>query len=340
MKKIAAVLMMALALSLPTFAEGSKEVKTAEPTNEFEKATIKFGTASAEATVLVTAMRSFADKVSTRTNGQVTIQIFPSSQLGNPTEIIRSTQMGAVDMCIAQPASVASMGVKEMGVLVLPYIFKSFDQRMNVLFGPIGNDLLDKVSTSNNQLKGFGYYPDGARSFFTVKGKAIRSLSDMKGMKLRVQPMPMDTDMAVALGASPTPIAFAELYSAMQSGVVDGAEQPVTSYYAGKYYEVSKYLTLDEHTYNTTVVLFSDISWKKRSPQVQKILTDSWNETIIEFKGAIQQGEVEALAKVKEAGIEVIQLNDRAQWVEAMKPVYTKHGVGLETWISKIQATK
>jgi len=290
--------------------------------------------------VLVKAMRAFAGKVAARTDGQVEVQIFPSSQLGNPTEIIRSTQMGAVDMCIAQPASLASMGVKEMGVLVLPYIFKGFDQRMNVLFGPIGNELLDKVTNGNVQLKGFGYYPDGARSFFTVKNKPIRSLSDIKGMKLRVQPMPMDADMAVALGASPTPIAFAELYSALQSGVVDGAEQPVTSYYAGKYHEVSSFLTLDEHTYNTTVVLFSDISWKKRSPQLQKILTDSWNETILEFKNAIMQGEEEALAKVKEAGVEVIKLNDRPKWEEAMKPVYAKHGAGLESWISRIQATK
>lgn len=331
---------LALALGMNALAEGSKDQATPAGPTVFEKATLKFGTASAESTVIVQAMRAFAEEVSTKTGGQVQIQVFPSSQLGNPTEIIRSTQMGAVDMCLSQPASLASMGVKEVGVLVLPYIFKSFDQRMAVLFGPIGSELLDKVTNGNLQLKGFGFYPDGARNFFTVKGKPIRSLEDMKGMKLRVQPAPIDADMAVALGASPTPIAFAELYSALQAGVVDGAEQPVTSYYSGKYHEVSKFLTLDEHTYNTTVVIFSELSWKKLSPQVQKILTDSWNWTILNFKATILRGEVDALAKVKEAGIEIITLNDRQKWEDAMKPVYAKHGAGLESWISRIQAAK
>jgi tripartite ATP-independent transporter DctP family solute receptor len=283
-------------------------------------------------------MRAFAEKVLTKTGGQVTVEVFPSSQLGNPTEIIRSTQMGAVDMCMAQPASMASMGAKELGVLVLPYIFKSYDQRMNVLFGPIGRELLDKISTGNMQLKGFGYFPDGARNFFTVKGKPIRTIEDVKGMKLRVQPLPLDTDMALALGASPTPIAFAELYSALQAGVVDGAEQPVTSYYAGKYHEVSSFLTLDEHTYNTLVILFSELSWKKRTPQLQKILTESWDEAILEFKNVILKGEEEALVKIAAAGIEVIRPADRQKWIDAMKPVYTKHAVGLESLIGRIQA--
>jgi tripartite ATP-independent transporter DctP family solute receptor len=320
------------------FASGAKEAPAAGPAG-FEKATLKFGTTSAEPTVIVKTMRAFAAKVLEKTGGQVTVEIFPSSQLGNATEIIRSTQMGAVDMCMAQPASLASMGAKELGVLVLPYIFKSYDQRMNVLFGPIGRELLDKIGSSNIQLKGFGYFPDGARNFFTVKGKAIRSIEDVKGMKLRVQPLPLDTDMAIALGASPTPIAFAELYAALQAGVVDGAEQPVTSYFAGKYHEVSSFLTLDEHTYNTLIILFSDLSWKKRTPALQKVLTESWDAAVMESKSAILKGEEDALVKIAAAGIEVIRPADRQKWIDAMKPVYTKHAVGLESLISRIQST-
>lgn len=323
------------------FAGGAKESPaSSQSTTAFEKAKLRFGTASAEGTVIVKTMRAFAEKVSQRTNGQVAVEVYPSSQLGNPNEIIRSTQMGAVDMCMSQPAALSGMGVKELKVLVLPYIFKSYDQRMKVLFGPVGKELLEKISTSNLQLVGLGYFPDGARSFFTVKGKPIRSLADVKGMKLRVQPQDLDTDMALALGASPTPTAFAELYAALKSGVVDGAEQPVTSYYAGKYYEVSSFLTLDEHTYNTLVVLFSEISWKKRPPQLQKILRDSWEESVQEFKDVILKTEKEALEKITAAGIEIIQLTDREKWEEAMKPVYTKHGVGLESWISRIQGIK
>mgnify|MGYP003869181957 CR=1 FL=1 len=334
------IVLLALLMGTLVFAGGAKESSTPGTPATFEKAKLRFGTASAEGTVIVKTMRAFAEKVSQKTSGQVIVEVYPSSQLGNPNEIIRSVQMGAVDMCMAQPAALASMGVKELSVLVLPYIFKSYDQRMNVLFGPIGKELLAKISTSNLQLVGFGYFPDGARSFFTVKGKPIRSLADVKGMKLRVQPQDLDTDMAIALGASPTPIAFAELYAALKSGVVDGAEQPVTSYWAGKYHEVSSYLTLDEHTYNTLIILFSEISWKKRPPQLQKILMDSWDESVMEYKDVILKTEKEALEKITAAGIEIIRLTDREKWEEAMKPVYAKHGVGLESWISRIQATK
>ena len=336
--KVLVLLLMALC-ALPVFASGAKEAPAASAPAGFEKATMKFGTASAEPTLVVKTMRSFAKKVLDKTSGQVTVEIFPSSQLGNPTEITRSTQMGAVDMCVTQPATLSTMGTKDMAVLALPYLFKNFDQRLNVLFGPIGKELLDTVSSGKNQLVGFGYFPDGARNFFTVKDKPIRRFEDLKGMKLRVQPTPLDADMVLALGASPTPIAFSELYSALQTGVVDGAEQPVTSYYAGKYYEVSKYMTLDEHTYNTVVILFSELSWKKRTPQLQKVLTDSWEEAVKEAVPLILKGEEEALAKVTAAGVEVIKLTDKQKWMDAVKPLYAKHAVGLENWISRMQAT-
>lgn len=189
-------------------------------------------------------------------------------------------------------------------------------------------------------MKGFGYYPDGARSFFTVKGKPIRKIEDVKGMKLRVQALPMDTDMAVALGASPTPTATAEMYGALQTGLVDGAEQPIAAYYTNKFYEVSSFFTLDEHTYNTLVVLFSDISWKKRSPQLQTILTESWVEAVKEAKDKIVKTDEEYLVKIAEQGVEVIRLQDRPKWEDAMKPLYDKYGTGLATLIAKIQLTK
>lgn len=344
MKKMVCVsLLMAFALligTIPISAGGAVETEKVVQEEQFPKMTLRFGSTSAENTVIVSTMKKFAQKVSDKTNGQVTVMIFPASQLGGVPEMSRNAQLGALDMCMTQPANLADMGIKEMSTLVLPYIFKSYDQRWDILFGDVGSDLLDKVSEGGIKLKGFGYFPDGARNFFTVKGKPIRKIEDMKGLKLRVQPYALDTDMVIALGASPTPTAFSELYSALQTGLVDGAEQPIAGYYGGKYYEVTSYLTLDEHTYNTLIVLFSEIIWNKLSPQLQAVLIESWEEAVEEARSVVLQNEADILNKLTDYGIEVIKLTDREKWVAAMEKVYAKHAIGLENWIERFNAVE
>lgn len=334
------VLVMLLVCIAPLAAAGTTEVDSSAAAPAFKKTMLRFGTTSAENTLVVASMRTFAEKVLDRTDGQVVVQIFPASQLGDAAEIVKSVQMGAVDICMAQPASIASMGVKPMSVLSFPYIFKSFDHRLNVLFGEVGQELLDEISNGKINLRGFGYFPDGARSFFTAEGKPIRKFEDVKGLKLRVQPYDLDTDMVLAMGASPTPTAFAELYSALQSGVVDGGEQPIAGFYGNKLYEASGYFTLDEHTYNTLLVLFSELSWKKLSPELQALLTTAWNESIDEYKDDIISNEKELLDKIAASGTEIITLTDREKWMAAMDPIYAKYGVGLESWITKIRSVE
>ena len=321
-------------------AEAPAEAPVEAPAFEFEKATLRFGTASAEGSLIVDTMNDFAKRVAEKTAGNVTVEVFPASQLGSPKEMTQSLQLGALDMSMNQPGAMVDMGIKEMSVIVLPYIFRDFEHRWNVLESEIGTSLLEKVDAGNIGLKGFGYFKDGARNFFTAKNKPIRKLEDIKGMKLRVQPQEMDSDMTVALGASPTPTAFAELYSAIQSGVVDGAEQPAAGYYNGKFHEVTEYFTLDEHTYNTLVVLFSELSWNKLQPEVQQVLSESWAEAAEISKSRVVEDEKEILVKLEAEGVEVIRLTDRDKWVEAMKPVYDKHGAGFEELIATIQQMK
>lgn len=334
------VMILMLACIMPLTAAGTAEESSGTVAPAFKKTTLRFGTTSAESTLVVATMRAFAEKVLERTDDQVVVQIFPASQLGDAAEIVKSAQMGAVDICMAQPASIAGMGVKPMSVLSLPYIFKSFDQRLNVLYGDVGQGLLDEISNGKINLRGFGYFPDGARSFFTAEGKPIRKFEDVKGMKLRVQPYDLDTDMVLAMGASPTPTAFAELYSALQSGVVDGGEQPIAGFYGNKLYEVSGYFTLDEHTYNTLVILFSEISWNKLSPELQTLLTQAWKESVTEFKDKIIANEKDLLDEIAATGTEIIELQDREKWMAAMDPIYAKYGVGVESWIEKIRSVE
>jgi len=335
MKKVLILVMAILLFMLPVFAAGTSEAKPAQ-----KEIKLRFGTTSGESTVVVKTMRDFSEIVSKKTDGNITVEVFPASQLGSVDEMAQNAQMGAIDMCMTQPARLAAMGVKEMSVLVLPYIFSGYEQRWNVIFGGIGQELLDKVTSNGNKLVGFGYFPDGARNFFTVKNKPIRKLADVKGMKLRVQATEMDNDMCIALGASPTPTASSEMYSSIQSGIVDGAEQPIANFYASKFYEVSSFLTLDEHTYNTLVVLFSEITWNKLDAEQRNILTASWNEAVAENKKVILDTEASYLSKMKDVGVEVITLTDHDAWVKAMEPVYAKHGKGFEDLIARIRAVK
>lgn len=338
----------------PTAAQPSDKVTEAaaqerqdEPSNaaangghEFKPMTLRFGTTSAEGTMVVSTMKEFAAKVSDATGGKVEIQIFPASQLGNVSEMTEQAQMGALDMCMNQPANISDMGIERMGVLGLPYLFTSYEQRWNVLFGDIGDGLLEDITNSDIQLIGLGYYPDGARNFFTVDKKPIRKLEDVKGMKLRVQSFKVDNDMAIALGASPTPTSSSEMYSAIQSGIVDGAEQPVAAYYNSKFYEVSKYMTLDEHTYNTLVIVFSKSIWDTMEPQLQSVLTDSWKEAVTEAKPEILKAEKEYLTKIADAGVEIIELTDKEKWAAAMDTVYKDNAANLTDLVESIKAVK
>jgi tripartite ATP-independent transporter DctP family solute receptor len=339
------VVVLLLACSFSLFAGGGSQQQAADPGSGssgpvYPSTVLRWGTTSAEGTVVVDTMRDFAKRVAEATGGNVKVEIFPASQLGGPRELIQSTQMGALDMSMSQPAMLGDLGVKEMPILVLPYVFSSFDQRWNVLSGTIGQELLGKVSGGGIRLRGFGYFLDGARSFFTVAGKPIRKFEDAKGMKLRVQATELDNDMAIALGASPTPTSSAEMYPAMQSKIVDGAEQPLAAYYNNKFYEVSKYFTMDEHYYNTLIIIFSEISWNRLNEDTKKVLNDSWKQSFDASKDKIVANEQEMLKKIAAEGVEIITLPDREKWVNAMQPLYAKYAVAYMDLVGRIQSAK
>ena len=177
MKKLFAVV-LTLALMLTAFAAVA----------EFEPMTMRFGTTSGESTMYVQYFKKFAEKVSAATDGAVTIEVYPGSVLGTSLEMLQSTQLGALDIVVVQPAACADLGVKDMGVLSLPYLFSNYDHYYRVLTGEIGEKLLQSVTDAGIGLVGFGYYPDGARHYFTTeKGGAIRSVEEIRGKKLRIQ---------------------------------------------------------------------------------------------------------------------------------------------------------
>ncbi|MBD3387254.1 DctP family TRAP transporter solute-binding subunit [candidate division KSB1 bacterium] len=249
------------------------------------------------------AMLFMADKAAEKSNGKMTIDVYPSEQLGNEKEMLEQLQMGSVAMTKVS-SSVLESFVDEMRVFALPYLFRDDEHKWQVFNGPIGQQLLDTGKSKG--LKGLVYYDAGARSFYTVD-KPIQHPDDLKGLKIRTQQSPMAMKLIQTLGGSATPISWGELYTSLQQGVVDGAENNPPSLYTARHYEVCKHYSLDKHTMVPDVVVISTVVWKKLKPELQQILIQSAKASVpyqIELWNAFVD---ECMRKMKEQGLQVYQ---------------------------------
>lgn len=310
----------------------------AEPEVEYNEITLKFGTSSGDTSLTAITFNEWGSRVSEATGGKVKVDVYTSSVLGNNTEMTQGAQMGTIDFVVIQPAGIADMGAKKMNLLSLPYLFEDYDQYYNTLFSEIGDELLQDVTDSVEGLIGFSYLPDGGRDYFT-NGKVITCIDDIKGLKLRVQSYAIDSSTAEAIGFSSTPTDFSELYSAMQTGVVDGAEQPLSGIDGNALYEVADNLTLDAHTYNIPVLIVSEKTWNSLNEATQQLLHDKWIETVEEYyRPQLADYEAGLLEKFQEHGMTVHEITDREKWVEAVQPVWEEYGAGLEDLIAAVQS--
>lgn len=320
----------------PAETQAAAEAEAADP--EYTEITLKFGTSSAENSLTAQAFMDWGKRLEAATDGKVKVDVYCSSVLGNNTEMIQGAQMGTIDVVVIQPSGLADMGASKMNVLVLPYLFGSYDQYFQTLYGEIGSELLQDVTDNVPGLIGFSYLADGGRCYFN-NGKPITTIDDIKGMKLRIQTYAIDSSTAEAIGFSATPTAIGELYSALDTGVVDGAEQPLSAIDGRAFYEVADYLVLDNHTYNIPTLVVSEATWNKVSADTQALLHEKWDETINEFfVPGLADYEAGLLEKFKAGGMEIVELTDYDKWVEAVEPVWAEYGAGLESYIEAIQA--
>ena len=321
-------------------AEAPAEAPTEAAGPEYNEITLKFGTSSAESSLTAQAFMKWGEFLKEATDGKVNVDVYCSSVLGNNTEMTQGAQMGTIDVVVIQPGGIADMGAAKMNLLGLPYLFENYDQYLHTLFGEVGEELLQDVTDNVQGLIGFSYLPDGGRCYFT-NGKPITCIDDMKGLKLRIQTYAVDAAAAEAIGFSATPTAFSELYSALQTGVVDGAEQPISAIDGNAFYEVCDNLTLDNHTYNIPVLLISEKTWNTLNDDTKAILKEMWNKTVDEwFVPQLSDYEAGLLKKFEEKGMTIHELTDYDKWVEAVQPVWAEYGAGLEDMIAAIQATK
>lgn len=242
-----------------------------------------------------------AERLAEKSAGELTLEIYPSGQLGSERQCLELLQIGSLGMTKVSAAVLENFAPK-MQVLSLPYLFRDREHNYRVLDSQVGKDLL--VQSERYWLRGLTFFDAGYRSFYAKE--PIRTPADLQNKKIRVQESVTAMNLVRALGGAPTPISWGELYTALQQGVVDGAENNPPSFYTSRHYEVCKYYTLNEHTAVPDVLLIGLTAWQRLSPQEQQWLQEAADEAKDYQRILWQQAEQEALDAVQAAGVEII----------------------------------
>ncbi len=285
----------------------------------------------------VEAVRHISKLLEERTKGRIKINVFHSAQLGNEKDTIEQTRFGVIDLNRINMAPFNNL-IPATNVPSLPFIFRSVEHMRKVMDGPIGDSILKEFE--KHDLVGLAFYDSGSRSFYNSK-RPINTPADMKGMKIRVQQSDMFVALVSALGANATPMAFGEVYSALQTGVIDGAENNWPSYESTKHFEVSKFYSLTEHSLSPEVLVMSKRSFDKLSKEDQEIMKAAAKESVAKMRELWDAREKASEAKVK-AGGAVINAVEKQLFIDAMKPVYDRFVTdpALKDLVAKIQAVK
>ena len=257
------------------------------------------------------AMVFMAERVAEKSNGTMRVDIYPSQQLGTERELLELLQIGSLAMTKVS-GSVMENFAPSYKVMSLPYMFRDDAHKFEIFEGDIGRELL--VQSEEFRLRGLTFYDAGSRSFYTIN-KPVHSPSDLDGLKIRVQESITSMKMVNTLGGSATPIAWGELYTALQQGVVDGAENNPPSFYTSRHYEIAKYYSLDEHTAVPDVLIMSTVVWNSLTPEQQNWVQEAANESAQEQKRLWREATEEAMREVQEAGVEIIR-PDKSTFVE------------------------
>ena len=288
----------------------------------------------------VVAVENLGKKLDAATNGRYSVQMYPSMQLGGEKEAIEQAQIGAIAFA---RVSVGALGpvIDDLNVFNLPYVFRNTTHMQHVIDGPIGQELLDKVTNSGKGLVGLCWMDAGARNFYNTK-KPIKTMADLKGMKVRVMGNPMFVEMANSMGGNGVAMGYDQVFSALQTGVVDGAENNPPSFVFDNHYQVAKYYTVDEHLIVPEMLVFSKKAWDAMSKEDQALLMKFAKEAQQEERKLWEVYEQQAMDKAKAAGIQIIQVSDadKKAFQDAVKPVWDKYGPKYEATVKRIQEVK
>lgn len=285
------------------------------------------------------AAYKFAEMVNEKTNGRIKIEVYYGAQLGDEKTVIEQLQFGGIDFTRVSLSPLAEFN-KSLDVLQMPYLYADAEQMWRVLDGEIGDEFL--AGMKGTGMEGLSWFDAGARNFYNSQHE-IKTIEDMKGLKIRVQESELMMDMVKALGAEPTPMAYGEVYSSLQTGIIDGAENNWPSYESTSHYEVAQYFVLDGHTRVPEPQLVSDKTMEKIAaldPSFPDIIRECAKESAKIERQLWAEKEAASEAKVREAGCTITELSpeEAAKFQEAMAPLYDKMSDADKALIERIKA--
>lgn len=284
----------------------------------------------------VEAVVRMGKKLETATNGRISVQMFPSMQLGGEKEMIEQAQLGALQIA---RISVGPMGplVPEFNVFNLPFVFRDNAHMEKVIDGEIGVEMLKKLSDHPNaNLIGLCWMNAGTRNVYNSK-KPITSVADLKGLKIRMMGNPVFVETMNSLGGNGVAMGFDQLINAMQTGVVDGAENNEPSYASGQHYRYAKYYSKTGHLMIPEILVFSKKSWQGLSADDQAMIMKLSREAQMEQRTLWYEGEKVALKQMQDAGVVINDIGDKKEFQAAVKPVWDKFGAQHQALIDRIQ---
>ena len=309
----------------------------AAPASAQAKLVLKASDVHPEGYPTVAAVQAMGKKLADASGGRLSVQMFAAMTLGGEKEAIEQAQLGAIQLA---RVSVGALGpvIDELNVINLPFLFRDTSHMQRVIDGPIGKELLDKVTANANaHLVGLCWMDAGARSLYNTK-KTIKALADLKGMKFRVIGNPMFVEMMNALGGNGVAMGYDQVFNALQTGVIDGAENNPPSYVFDNHYTVAKHFTLTEHLIVPEMLVLSKKTWDALSKDDQALVMKVSAEAQQEERVLWDKYEKQAMDKARAAGVEIVEVTDKKAFQEAVKPVWDKYGPKFADMVKRIQA--
>ncbi|AEB56864.1 TRAP-T family transporter periplasmic binding protein [Ectopseudomonas mendocina] len=300
---------------------------------EYNARTIKFAATSPKGTPPAIGMEMFAEKVAERSGGKIKVRTFPNGVLGGDVQVLSSLQGGVIEM-MTWNAGLMLNHVTDFGILDFPFLYTDTAKVDAMLDGEVGKMLTDQLPQQN--LVGLAFWELGVRNLTNNK-RPVTKLEDIAGLKVRAQQSPLFLDVWSALGANPTPLPFTEVHTALETGTVDGQENPAALILASKFNEVQKYLSLTRHNYNPQIVLIGKGFWDKLNDDEKKLLTDVAMEVRLEQRRISREADSKAIAELEAAGMQVNELPEAeiTRIQEKIKPVVAKYAAKIDPELVK-----
>ena len=285
----------------------------------------------------VVAVENMGKKLAAATNGRIKFQMFPGSVLGGEKEMIEQTQVGAIQILRTSLGPVGPV-VPEVNVFNMPFVFRDIPHMRAVIDGLIGQELLDKISASSARMVGLAWMDGGSRSLYTKK--PVRKPEDLKGQKIRMMGNPLFVDTMNAMGGNGIAMGYGEVFSAIQTGVIDGAENNPPSLFTANHYKAgAKYYTQTNHLIIPEIVVMSKVAWDKLSKDDQALVKKLAREAQLEQRALWDKAVGDYTEKLKAAGVEFIQM-DNKPFYDATEPVRAKYGAQFKELMARIAAVK